>query len=198
MAFMTGLTGGKSNADKRRSITLTDQHGRPWHGEEDKDTGAVCGRYEPKGWSAPFYLPQGGESPYYVRPEGRPYDLVLDYDACIAHRKVALAEWKQAVLREGIRLHGQAFDGTPTLAVLDVVGPQPQPIEPLIAMKQGNRFALGLTDVVDERLRPFLPAAPLEDVLDFSDQDFADAAPGIEAPAPPTGRVRMRRAPTEA
>lgn len=198
MAFMTGLTGGKSNADKRRTITLTDQHGRVWHGEEDKDTGAVCGRYEPKGWTAPFFVPQGGELPYYERPEGRPYDLVIHYDRYLAHLKQAHAEWKQMVLRVGIKLHGQKFDGEPTIAVLDEVGPGPQPMEPVIAMKQGNKFALGLVDTVDERLRPFLPSAPLEDVLDFSDADFADAAPGIETPERPTGRVRMRRAPSEA
>lgn len=176
MAFMTHLrTGGKSNADHRRNVTLTDQHGRKWHCNEDRRTGAAVGPYEPKGWSAPWYLPQGGEYPYYQRPEDEPHRLELDYDACLAQLRQAHADWEKRVRDVGIELHGQAFtEDKPTLAVLQRVGHKPLPLEPILAMKQGNKYALGLTHTVDPRLAAFLPAVPKGDDLDFADTDFAE------------------------
>lgn len=175
MAFMSQLKGGKSNADRRRTVTLTDQHGRKWYCNEDIRTGAAVGPYEPKGWAAPWYLPQGGEYPYYHRPEDEPFRLELDYDACLAQLRQAHADWEKRIRDVGIELHGQAFDEhKPTLAVLQRVGPKPTAIEPIVAMKQGNKYALGLTDVVDMRLAAFLPAKPRGEDLDFSEPDLAD------------------------
>lgn len=177
MAFMSGLTGGKSNADRRRTVILTDQHGRKWFCNEDIRTGAAVGPYEPKGWSAPWYLPQGGEFPYYKRQEETPNLMDLDYDGYLAQLRQAHGEWEKRIRDVGIELHGQAFDeNKPTLAVLQRVGQKPQPIEPIVAMKQGNKYALGLTDVVDIRLAAFLPPKPRGDDLDFSEPDLAEAA----------------------
>lgn len=175
MAFMTSLIGGPTNATRRRTVVLTDQHGRKWNCNEDVRTSAAVGPYEPKGWSAPWYLPQGGEFPYYHRPEEEPFRLVLDYDACLSQLRQAHADWEHRIREVGIQLHGQAFDETkPTLAVLQRVGQKPTAIEPIIAMKQGNKYALGLTDTVDVRLAAFLPAKARGEDMDFSEPDLTD------------------------
>jgi len=160
---MTALRETSGNAAKRRPWFGKDQHGRLWFANFDIQTGETVGRYEPAGpekrdgtraapWSAPWYPPQ-----QYVLRKGN-YKIVIDYDAWIADQDRANREYRENLIRTGIRLHGQAFDPEkPTLAVLHEVGPAPLPVEVPVAMSQGNKFALGLSRVVDERLAPFVP-----------------------------------------
>lgn len=163
MAIMTALRDTKGNAAKRRPWFGKDQHGRLWFANFDVQTGETVGRYDPAGpekrdgtraapWGAPWYPPQ-----QYILRKGN-YKIVIDYDTWINDADRASREYRDALIRKGIQLHGQAFNPEqPTVAVLHEVGPAPLPVEVPVAMKQGNKFALGLSSVVDERLEKFLP-----------------------------------------
>lgn len=190
MAIMTALRETSGNAAKRRPWFGKDQHGRLWFANMDIQTGETVGRYEPAGperkdgnraapWSAPWMPPQ-----QYLLRKGN-YKILIDYDTWIADQDRANREYRDALIRTGIKLHGQAFDPeTPTVAVLHEVGPAPTPVEVPVAMSQGNKFALGLSSVVDDRLERFLPrhAGP---AARWRGDEFAEPKYGRPKPAIP-------------
>lgn len=200
----TGPT--RSHDDQREPREWVDQHGRLWDGQIEKKSGDFCGLPpQPKGWSAPF--PEW-QPPADVLRCGRNYILVedgvrrrlateemfIDYEPWKQRAIVAMNEWRELLFDLGAKMSGDAWDPEhPTPQVLARVGPKPMPVEAILAMEQGNRYALGLTDVVDERLRPYFPRRFVPPTVDFSDRDFSDP-PGTAAAAAPRRRGRPPKA----
>lgn len=173
MAFMSGMQGaafGIVHNEHRRPLTLTDQHGRPWFCNEDKRSGQPVGNLEPKGWSAPVYPP----TQYIIRDPEQPYRCAIDYDRLIADHQQAADTWYRAKVREGARLHGQKFKESEeaTTQILDIIGPPPTRWEIWEACRQGNRWVLGLTEVVDDRVFKYFPPERRVKPLDFTSPDF--------------------------
>lgn len=185
-AIMAGLGGqGKSNADIRRPLHLTDQHGRSWWTNRDTRTDEPVGGIHTDGWVAPWYPPQE-----YLRREPGTTALVIDYARWKADQIAAHQEYQERLLNLSQQHHqpvNRMADGTPVYSpmVLHIAGQPPLPLEPIVAMEQGNRFALGLTDTVDPRLARFLPL-PVQKLSDLADLDFTE--PAEPKPAPAKGR----------
>ena len=169
-ALTARLKGGKSNADSRRNWIGKDQHGREWFANLDLRSGEPVGRIEPHGWGAPWYPDQK-----YILRDGDFYNVVIDYERMIEDHVVAHREYEARQREVGLELHGQAYDEKkPTNAVKARVGQGPTPLEIVVAMAQGNRYAIGLTDVPDERLRKFLPKTTTAAERSMAGMDFHD------------------------
>lgn len=180
---------GFSQRDQRSEQMFTDQHGREYHASIEKKTMHPTGPIQPQ-FRAPLMPPMK-----YIelsKDRRRPYDLRINYDQWIADLRTGHTEWKRAGEQLAMKVHGDAYDPDRpfTRQVLEVIGPKPQHVEPVIAAKQGNAYVLGLTDRVDIRLAAMLeedkPVLHIADEPDFSevveslDDDDLDALDDAE------------------
>lgn len=144
---------------------------------------------------------------FLKRVPRRPYDLHIDYQSWKAEIKEAWQDWRRAGQMHARKLHGDAYNPGRAFTgeVLDIIGPAPSPIDPVIAAEQGNKWVLGLTDRVDLRLAQFFqpedldpnyrdPDEPdytgepdLDDEFDTDDEDV-ETSRGGGAIAPKTDR----------
>src|SRR5258708_30560498 len=153
---------------------MRDQHGRRWGCSFDHKSNAPVGHWDSP--VAPIVPPS-----HFLRlskDPDRPNELTVDYDAIIKELREAASQWNKDAEAAMSRRHGEKYKpGMPLDSdVGEALGPRPDPIEPWIAAKQGNKYVLGLTQVVDVRLAPFLKLKGAEpDEPDFSDDpDFTD------------------------
>jgi hypothetical protein len=122
---------------------MTDQHGRPWHAEIEKDSGYPTGPVRPR-----FRVPQKALLPpqkYLVFNAENPARLTVNYDLWIKDLETANREWEENRILMGVSMHGTAFDanGKTPIELLVLLGPKPMSAAPVLAMKQGNKWALG-------------------------------------------------------
>jgi hypothetical protein len=169
--------GAFSQATYRRPITLHDQHGREWTATVGTKTGMPTGIIQPS-FSAPWYP----DHQYMkVNPENTS-ELFIDYESLLLRRRSRLADFHTLALdiarKKGIPLPAKVGEYTDEL--LGLLPGMPKPVQPVVAAMQGNEYILGLTNVVDERLRRYVQAS--RDVLlaeaeamDFRPRSFADA-----------------------
>lgn len=180
----------RSHEDQREYREWTDQHGRPWYGNVEKKTGDPCGLPpQPKGWAPPH--PEWGVPAEFLvagnnyRVDGVPLGLercVVNYAAWKASNLDSHRSWNERFFQVGRGKYGDVFDPeNPPPEVLAITGPKPLPREVIVAMEQGNRYALGLTETVDERLRPFFPVRYVPEEFDFRDTpNFAEPTPTVK------------------
>jgi hypothetical protein len=209
MAQVTSLRQGfKKQSDQPKSEyrEWVDQWGRRWEGTVDLKSGDFCGLPpKPKGWTAPFHewIP-----PATMFRCGRLYgvtkngatrvlateEMWIDLEPWKQQTMMQNRDWQQTLFDLVRSMSGDAGDpNKPTPEVLARIGPKPLPVEVIIAMEQGNRYVLGLTETVDERLRPYMPvrwiAAPLDFRDDFAEPALDDAAPNTVKRAKSTPRA---------
>ena len=155
---------GWSQRNQRTETDFTDQHGRKYHATIEVQSGDPCGLIEPQ-FQAPLMAPQ----PFLMRVPRRPYSLHIDYAAWKAEVREAWREWQKQGRDTARKLHGDAYNPNKpfTGEILDIIGPAPTKIDPIIAAEQGNKWVLGLTNVVDQRLWQFF--APEDRDPDYSD-----------------------------
>lgn len=164
--------GDWSQRNQRISTDFTDQHGRKYHATIEIKSGDPCGLIEPL-FQAPVMPPQQ----FLKRVPRRPYDIVIDYDGWKREIRAAWAEWQSDGRAVGMKLHGSAYDPSAdfTFDILQVIGPAPTRIEPVLACQQGNKWALGLSSRVDMRLVPYLEPEQVDpDYSDPIEDDFGD------------------------
>lgn len=169
---------GWSQKNQRTSTDFTDQHGRQYHAVIEIKTGDPVGMIEPL-----FTAPLMPEQKYLRRVPRRPYDINIDYESWKRDIRGAWGEWQREGRSLAKKLHGSAYDPKAdfTSDVLEVIGPAPQPIEPVIAASQGNKWVLGLTSKVDLRLARFFEPEQLDPDYsnprepNFSDDDDEEA-----------------------
>lgn len=181
-----------TQADKRRSMVVTDQHGRKYFAVIEKASGFPTGLVQPL-YEAPhpeLYPPQK----YMTFPEDQPGKLVIDYGSWESDNKTALQAWDNERVRTGSMIHGAAFDphGPPTIQLVQLIGPKPMSPLPVRAMAQGNRWALGFTKVKPAEAERFFPTPtedPNADVFTETEPVFPEAA---EAVAPEGAGVSLQ------
>lgn len=134
-----------SQASQRNHAEMVDQHGREWEGPVEKNTGHPCAPPTPLGWEPPHpsLMPPSG----YIRPvpkkSGR---LHIDYDAWVQSIKEASQHWDKLASAYAHATYGDKAHevlSNPTAALLSYAGPKPPAVEPVLAMREGNKWALG-------------------------------------------------------
>lgn len=185
----------KSQADQRRNTTFTDQHGRKWFASIEIRSGDPTGIIQPI-FEAPLMPPQK----YLKTVPGRPYDLVIDYRAWKADIRTARRTWEKEARTLARKAHGDRYraDKAFTEDVLDVVGPPPDYLEPVIAASQGNAWIIGKKGVKpDVRLAPMV-AEMMErmkgaDVREEDEEDFSTVQTRADRPARGSGNGKKNR-----
>ena len=162
----------RSQADQRRPVRARDQHGRHYFFSIEKASGYPTGVIEFL-FTAPVLPPQK-----YLRfneqsefTTDRPDRVFVDYDLWIQEQLAACKEWDDNKVRYGRSIHGSAFkasDAT-TPELLALLGPRPFPVEPILACRQGSKWALGFTKVKPPEAARFFPEPDAAEALVFGD-----------------------------
>lgn len=155
----------------RRPGKFTDNHGRRWFSEVDKRSGGTIGRMTPIGWRAPW-MP---EQTFFRFDAEDPTRFVIDYQGMLDSRLAAHEAWNADFRSAALKRGWNPEDEEKMNSLLELVGPKPQPIEPIVAAMQGNSWILGLTQKPDARLEPFMVkrvsrVAKAVESLNFRDQ----------------------------
>lgn len=184
----------KSQADQRRPQHMKDQHGRPWFANVEKASGFPTGLVQPQ-----FRVPDKRLIPpskYLVFSTENPGQVQIDYPQWEADVKAQLAEWDANRLRMGLARYGDAFNarGETPIELMTLLGPRPMAVDPIVAMRQGNPWALGFSDVKPPEAQRFFPdpirtpeAPVFSDTPVFSDPTTAAPA----AAESPDGTVHL-------
>lgn len=162
--------GNWSQRHQRAEMTFQDQHEREYYAAIELRSGDPTGLIEPL-FRAPLMPPQK----YLVRRnKKRPYDIEVDYTAWKRDVRARRREWEREGRQLSQKMHGSKYDPREAFSqeVLDVIGPPPEAIEPIIAAEQGNKWVLGLSKKVDMRLVKFFE--PEEIDPDYRDREDAE------------------------
>ena len=149
-----------SQADLRAHREFRDQHGRIWGTQIENKTQAPTGPMSPQ-----FQAPMYPDSKYFRFRDRDTNKLTyaagtfwIDYDAWIHDRSDAMRMWEQERYMLAIQKYGagaqDAIDRKDP-ALHAMVGEPPFPVEPVLAMQQGNPWVLGLAETPDPRLAPY-------------------------------------------
>ena len=169
-----------TQADKRRNMRLKDQHGREWFAVIEKASGAPTGLVQ-----AMFAVPHPALIPpqkYLVFPPDEPNQVRINYREWAAELEHRELEWQA----ERRRVMSIIPGGAQNPVLVDLMGPQPMSPAPVKAMEQGNRWALGFTDIKPPEAEAFFPREPTpEESIVFSETDpFTPPATVAEGQAP--------------
>lgn len=172
------FAGPDDRIHKIRSAKMWDQHGRRFAAVLDMSNGIPVGRGpNPDGWRAPW-MP-GQEWFRYLEDESNPLRFRIDYEGLLVQYMAAHeqydADWEAFATSNGWDPKDPDVAGR----IIAKVGQRPQPIELIVAAMQGNKYILGLTTKVDERVVPFLKQRPVykrqaKRAEKLAGMDFAD------------------------
>lgn len=197
--------------DKRTYVEAVDPHGRTWGFVVDisaKPKPGPVSLINPVGWDAPRHPVTGfcpGVPPqkYLQFNPSNMFKLGINYDAWIADQRAARLDWENELHVKaaqmspsdaGASLIGNSQkdyeDASP--ALLKAVGIRYNPVQPIIAAKQGNSWVLGKTSKIDPRLKDYFPD-PVADEPDYRDEDFGDVEEEAdpEAVGSQSGRAKV-------
>jgi hypothetical protein len=156
---------------ERTQIELKDQHGRLWYTESQV---GLDGKRRPRIVPVGTFVPSFTAPFDFIPPQKflrfdprRPSEITINYDGWASEIRAAHADLRQEMVKLATRLYkGEAakYIESPTDEMRDMIfggGKGPEPVEPIIAAKQGNGWILGLrafdaTKRGDELLKPFL------------------------------------------
>lgn len=186
-----------SQADQRRPVKYTDQHGRKWFAEVEKSTGQPCIPLQPE-FVAPIVPPKK-----YVRTHpDLPGKVEIDYRTWVKDLQDADREWWRTAQIVGAAEHKEHYDPHAPFSqtILNKMGERPRvprtrtPANaPMgasalvaIAAQQGNGWVLGLeapegkTYKMPAKLAEYF-AKPVTLLPEFADE-FEGEAPVVEEP----------------
>jgi hypothetical protein len=184
--------GDQGQPSFRRRGFVTDQHGRVWVGSIDKKSGfpvgmmeplakrTADGQPEPRGWSAPWYPPQSPET-FRYNPDD-PSKLTINYEWLLAQRMADAKEYDDDRRKKALVRGWDPTDPEKQEALDSICGARDglQHPEIVVACMQGDKWILGLTDVVNPKVARFIPkkvdrkTAMLSKFPDFTVQDEAE------------------------
>lgn len=175
MAGQHDGSSGWSQARTRRSQRYTDDHGRKWSASIEIRSGDPTGLIQPN-FTAPWYPDQA----YLTQDADDRSKLHIDYAGMLRSRLEAHEEYHRQAVEEATSRSWTISEeeGKPVYdrKLLQIIGPPPRAIEPVIAAMQGNSWILGFSDVPDPRLVPFLPSREARRKAQFANlPDLSDA-----------------------
>lgn len=153
----------------RRKGFVTDQHGRKWVGSIDKKSGFPVGKIQPLGlrdaegkpqpggWRAPWIPPQSCDT-FKFDPQD-PAKFRINYEWLLEERLAAVKEFEDG-RRKAALVRGWDPTDPEKQEALDALGGAREGLqhpELVVACMQGDRYILGLTDVVNPKVAQFLP-----------------------------------------
>ena len=181
---------------QRRPKSYFDRHDRKWTTVIDIRTGHSCGPWEPQ-FTAPVYP----EMKYIRHDLKDDRYIIIDYDRWIRDARDAADGYDDFRQKTAIDQYGSAFtsklgvtpdEDLPELRRL--VGEPPKPVEFPEACKAGNKWALGLTNVIPTWAYALLPraTAPVRKYLD-ADEEVVEKAVTLDEQFDPkaTGGKRV-------
>lgn len=190
----------------QRAGTVTDQHGRKWSCSIDKKSGFPRGIIQPKGWRAPWLPPQGPDT--FKFDPNEPSRFTINYEGLLQERLEGAAEYDRDRETKAVTRGWDPDDPEKQEALDKLCGPRRtlQRPEVVVACMQGDRWVLGLTDVVNPKVAKFIPPkvnrreAMLSKFPDFTvpDPDLEarmDIEEAVDPDATPRGRVAVTRTP---
>ena len=132
-------------AARRAHITMTDQFGRRWNSTQDIIARGTCAPINPN-FVDPLNTPQK-----YLKADVTTLSLYVDLEAWTNDLEYAHKTYEQKLMDDSLMLFGENgmrmyTERAP--ALLRYTGEPPQPLEPVKAAMQGNKFCLGLTDAM--------------------------------------------------
>lgn len=188
----------------RRPGTVYDQHDRPWACSIDKKSGFPVGVIAPKGWTAPWIPPQSTEV-FKFDPEN-PTRFRINYDFLLEERMVALKEWETLRADKALARSWNPQDEEHQEALDQMVGPRSKLNAPeiVVACMQGDKWILGQTTTVNEKVAKYLPkkvdrrSALLSKFPDFTAQDEDDLEKRLDIedeadPLPPARKPKREK-----
>lgn len=196
---MARQTADEGQPSTRRFGKVTDQHGRQWSTYIDNRSGLPLGPFQPIGWSAPWEPPQGAK--IFVCNEDNPTQVTINYQHLLDEREVAQREVEESRKAAAAARGWDHLDPEKQDLLDKVAQPRGRTNAPeiIVACMQGNRWILGFTDVVDERVKKYLPvkasaAARLGKYEDFSDSlaDDLEARMDLQEKFQPDSEPRDR------
>lgn len=136
----------RTQADRRRTYPVLDQHGRQWVVNMEIASGGIVGAPIPC-----FTDTLRTPSQYCVVPFDNPRIMEINYDQWIADLKNRWEEWNTHRVEVTRSLYGDRaeIDRPPSREVLSIVGPAPLDAAVIEAAKQGDVPGLG-TEEPDE------------------------------------------------
>ena len=144
---------------------------------------AYCSPILPKGWNAPVMPP-----PQYLKlsTDGE-LRITIAYEEWLTDLRGAHKDWQDNLRHLARGMYGDGMAEAivkPSPALLAEVGPQPYPLEPVLACKQGNKWALGLSDDDTRGVGQYLAKFVPEPEPDFTDTDrWADLEEALDPEA---------------
>lgn len=188
----------------RRPGRWTDQHGRKWHASVDIRSGGAVGPIQPLGWRAPWMPDQT----FFRFSDEEHTQMTIDYQQMLDERLAAHESWSTEFRSAALKRGWSPDDEEKRNSLIELVGPMPHPVEPILAAMQGNKWILGLTQVVDKRLEPFIPKKvtrtekaladvdysfdPESDSLKDNLEELMDIEESVDPDATPRGRVPVK------
>ncbi len=141
---------------RQHGVILRDQFDRRWETTIDTDSGGPCAPINPKGWHDILNTPPKFKR--LVKDEDGRLGLDIAVDDWIAYAEKAHELYDQKLYSDAMMLFGaegpKAYEER-TPALINYTGFPPQPVEPLLALRDGNSWILGKTTVPDKRLTQY-------------------------------------------
>jgi len=168
--------GVPTQADKRRSMVLKDDHQRPWFAVIEKSSGYPTGLVQPLfEVASPELVPP---QKYLLFPADEPGRIRVDYASWEADQLAREQDWD----RERLRIINIVPGGAGNPIVAQELGPRPMSWKVVRAMKQGNRWALGFTTVKPPEAEDYFPTPKVSpDAAIFTETApvFTEEAPEV-------------------
>lgn len=198
--------GGDDQASFRNRAVWYDQHDREWVGMVEKRSGHPTGNL-----SLQQKTPSGNRTPwepdqaYLTLDPNDPTAINIDYGTMLADRLEARETWNKAGVDAA---SGRSWDIPESKdeygyfpfeeRVIAIIGKAPRSWVPVKAAMDGNKWILGFTDTVDERIAPFVAKATKTQILTSGLPSFAtegeSPARTTQAPRSRAAQVRARQA----
>lgn len=189
----------KTQADQRRDIVATDQHGRPWLMAIELATGGTTGQIDAAGWSDPLRTPQKylhvPKNTYGTQQWGT---IAVDWTAWMRDIAEYAEAWQLRLWEVGREMNKVNFNPKEAETdpyLLKLTGPRPWPsVEALKMAEAGHRELLGLDPLttVGRKVLGIQTVADLEAEFGteiLSQQKVAELRAEFAAAAPGTNRV---------
>jgi hypothetical protein len=192
--------GAGDQAEFRHPGKFYDQHDRLWVCQVEKRSGHPTGNFSlqtPTGNALPWEPDQG----YLTLDPTDTTAINIDYERMLNDRLAAREQWNEDGLQAAALRSWDAPEEKDEYGyypfeerVVKLIGPRPRSWVPVKAAMDGNAWILGFSDVVDERIAPFVQKETRRETLTRNLPSFATEGAQVRAPKAPKSRAAQVKA----